>query len=121
MPLSRDPRLNRRRRVLRDGTLNSAEESLAESRPRTSRSRNATQAGELQDAPATKRSAGYSQAVRKACQHRLVQFIPVRKRSLIAIVCLSILLPALLLAAHEPARTRIVWNRPSPDPVTLLC
>lgn len=100
MPLSRDSRFDRRRRVLREGQLK-VTDAPEETQPRARRSRGTKQELDENIPPPAKRSAGYSQSVRKACQHRLVQFIPVRKRSLIAAIVASIALPALLLSIHH--------------------
>ena len=92
MPISRDPRMDRRRRVLRE---NSSEELT----PGTSARGRLNRAEELPDSGA-RRSAGYSQDVRGACGHRLVQLIPVRRRSYLTAITLSVLIPCLLLLGH---------------------
>lgn len=95
MPISRDARTNRRRRLLRDT-------SEMETGDNTSQRRNASRPIEVEefDGTAPKRKAGYSQDVRKACGQRLVQLIPVRRRSFAGVVVVSLLIPGLLLAAH---------------------
>ncbi len=93
MPISRDPRQDRRRRVLRENADAEAVELTQGSRAR----RNSVQeSSETQP----RRSAGYSQDVRNACGHRLVQLIPIRRRSFAAVIGASFLIPALLLLAH---------------------
>lgn len=99
MPLSRDPRMDRRKRILRE-SLPSEEEgaSGATARPRTRRSAAADE--NATEEPQRRRSAGYSQDVRSACQHRLVQLIPVRRRAYLFAVLASCLVPAALLVLH---------------------
>ncbi|QDV27437.1 glycosyltransferase family protein [Aureliella helgolandensis] len=93
MPISRDSRNDRRRRVLRD--------HLEEGQTgKTGKPLRGTPGSDPNFDPSVKRSAGYSQDVRRACNHRLVQLIPVRLRSFLAVVLLSLFLPGLLLAAH---------------------
>ncbi|HBE72218.1 MAG TPA: hypothetical protein DDW52_29135, partial [Planctomycetaceae bacterium] len=91
MPIARDMRNDRRRRVLR--------ENVAAEAPLKTRSR--SQIGENTGINnATKRSAGYSQDVRRACSQRLVQLIPVRPTSFAAVVLGSLLIPIIISAAH---------------------
>lgn len=95
MPISRDARMDRRRRVLRDTVEEETQPAAAARRA----NRKAAEAA-ASDGLGTKRKAGYSQDVRKACGQRLVQLIPVRRRSF-AVACLvSLLIPGLLLALH---------------------
>ncbi|MCA9192447.1 MAG: hypothetical protein KDB03_11820 [Planctomycetales bacterium] len=89
MPISRDQRLVRRRRVLRDRSDSS------ERTPRFTDKQTPDESGS-----STKRVAGYSQDVRSICGHRLVQLIPVRRRSFAAVLALSLLLPAILSCLH---------------------
>lgn len=91
MAFERDPRMDRRRRVLRDST--NVDE--IESTTRRSRSR----AAETGDIDSEKRTA-YSQDVRRTCQQRLVELIPVRRRSYSVAVMLSVMAPMVLLIAH---------------------
>lgn len=95
MPLSRDPRADRRRRVLMD-TSDSADTTTPGGR--TTRARRSVSSAPEEDRP--RRGAGYSQEVRKACGQRLVQLIPVRKRSFAAAIFVSILVPTFLLVSH---------------------
>lgn len=94
MPISRDPRNDRRRRVLRDHPDGDALLMPGEL------SSGPSSASEKDDEKTYRRSAGYSQEVRKACGHRLVQLIPVRRRSFLAAILLSTLIPILLLTGH---------------------
>ncbi len=93
MPISRDPRQDRRRRVLRENAEGEVTESGMPTRTRRSAAPDVSE-------PSTRRGAGYSHDVRNACGHRLVQFIPIRRRSFAGVIGLSFLLPALLLFAH---------------------
>lgn len=93
MPISRDPRAERRRRVLMDTT---DETDTGQTRSRRRVNRGTTD----EDAVQPRRSAGYSQDVRKACGQRLVQLIPVRRRSFLAVIFVSMMIPAFLLTAH---------------------
>ncbi len=81
--------MDRRRRVLLDA-------SSAEQAEGTRKNNTVSQPGEL----AHKKGAGYSQDVRQACGTRLVQLIPVRRRSFIAVIVASIAITASLLTAH---------------------
>lgn len=92
MPIVRDPRNDRRRRILREN----ADDSASASKASKKRRRSDTQPDE---AP-LRRGAGYSQDVRRVCGHRLVQLIPVRRRSYIAVVFASLLIPSILLTLH---------------------
>jgi hypothetical protein len=95
MPLSRDTRNDRRRRVLRE-TASPNEHSQG------ARSKQATAKGQStgEEELPTRRSAGYSQEVRKACSQRLVQLIPVRPLSFIAACLASLLVPCTLMVFH---------------------
>ena len=99
MPLSRDSRMDRRKRILRE-SLPSEEEvaSGTTARPRTSSLRYYRR--NSPDEPLRRRSAGYSQDVRGACQHRLVQLIPVRRRAYLFAVIASCIVPSVLLLMH---------------------
>lgn len=90
MALSRDTRMDRRRRVLWDASTSAQLEETTSQRHRAEDAR----------IESTRKSAGYSQDVRQACGTRLVQLIPVRKRSFIALVVVSLAVTATLLAAH---------------------
>ncbi|MCA9128411.1 MAG: hypothetical protein KDB22_15095 [Planctomycetales bacterium] len=94
MPIARDPRNERRRRILRDSLddQSPAKNSAAQKRGNTST--------DAADSANSRRGAGYSQDVRQVCGHRLVQLIPIRKRSYLAVLLISWLVPAALLALH---------------------
>lgn len=81
--------MDRRRRVLLDA-------SNAEQAEGTRKNSTVSQTGESSG----KKGAGYSQDVRQACGTRLVQLIPVRRRSFIALIVASIVITASLLTAH---------------------
>lgn len=98
MPLSRDPRMDRRKRILRE-SLPSEDEGATNATARTRSRRLATPDQDTEE-PQRRRSAGYSQDVRNACQHRLVQLIPVRRRAYLFAVFATCLIPAALLAVH---------------------
>ena len=74
MPLSRDPRMDRRKRILRENLP--VDDESASSAPARSRTRRGAEVAEESDEPTRRRSAGYSQDVRRACQHRLVAIDP---------------------------------------------
>lgn len=95
MPISRDARTDRRRRLLRDSGEDEAQPAST-----TRRSNRKADAEEGQESLGAKRKAGYSQDVRRACGQRLVQFIPVRRRSYAAVCLISLLIPGFLLAMH---------------------
>lgn len=99
MPLSRDSRLDRRKRILRE-SLPSEEEVVTNATVRTRTRRSPSTDEEVADEPLRRRSAGYSQDVRGACQHRLVQLIPVRRRAYLFAIFASCLIPVVLLVMH---------------------
>ncbi len=94
MPLSRDARTDRRRRLIRDA-FNAEVETAAVGKVRTRRSD-----AESDEEVLPRRGAGYSQDVRRECQQRLVQLIPVRRRAYLSAIAISCLIPAILLIAH---------------------
>lgn len=101
MNISRDTRIDRRRRVLRDASLNeSSQEASERSESRARRARSSAPENDNSESLPGKRSAGYSQDVRQACGTRLVQFIPVRLVSFFAVMGLTTLIVSLLLTAH---------------------
>lgn len=95
MPISRDPRMDRRRRFLRDSS-----EGNPKNAPVARPSRGGSTATDGEWPANSKKNAGYSQDVRRACGQRLVQLIPVRRRSYCAVMLASLLIPACLLTAH---------------------
>jgi hypothetical protein len=86
MTLSRDSRMDRRRRVLLDAS--SAEQAEVGTKRVQATEQN------------VKRGPSYSQDVRQACGTRLVQLIPIRKRSFVAVVLGSVLITASLILFH---------------------
>lgn len=94
MPISRDPRTDRRRRLRLEG-YDGLEQAPVSSRTKSSSSQAAEHENSRQ-----KRSAGYSQEVRRACGQRLVQLIPVRRRAFATVVAVSLLVPGMLLLGH---------------------
>ena len=100
MPISRDLRNDRRRRMLRD--------SLPKEPARKRRSTPASDPNE--SASTAKRQPSYSQDVRKACGVRLVQLIPVRTSSYVAVVLASLLIPGTLLGLHYPIFVSGTWE-----------
>lgn len=94
MPISRDARMDRRRRFLRGSGDDDVQTNAGERK--TARE---SEAPDNSD-PQVKRGAGYSQDVRRACGQRLVQLIPVRKRSFAAVIFVSLLIPCSLLTVH---------------------
>lgn len=90
MALTGDSRMDRRRRVLLDASQN-------DTTPLNSG--RSSDAGHLSSGTG-KRDAGYSLNVRQACGLRLVQLIPVRRRSYWTIVVASFLVTSLLLIGH---------------------
>lgn len=91
--------MDRRKRILREG-LPSEEEGVSGAVARTRTRRLVTSDENISDEPLRRRSAGYSQDVRGACQHRLVQLIPVRRRAYLFAVFASCIIPATLLMFH---------------------
>mgnify|MGYP003338519821 CR=1 FL=1 len=67
-----------------------------------------------------KDSPSYSQSVRKPCQQRLVQWIPIRKSSLASFVATCWMAWALLLAGHYLLHTRANSIGRSPVPIAQL-
>jgi hypothetical protein len=98
MPFSRTIRIDRRRRAIRESTL--TQPTLgAESSRRSSRKRSEADSGDPAE-NILRRDPGYSQNVRRACQQRFMQLIPIRRSSLILVISSAWLVWALLLATH---------------------
>jgi hypothetical protein len=100
MTFARNSRTDRRRRVIREAAAADTQFAIDSVRTRR-RARLSVQNGEdnLTEEQG-KRDPGYSQAVRRACQQRLVQLIPVRKRSVSLLVFFFVCLYCGLVAAH---------------------
>ena len=96
MPLSRSPRTDRRRRTMRE---NLSVYTDGSDEARVSPSRTARNA-EIPELTKKDRGAAYSHSVRSTCQQRVVQFIPVRKISLVGAVAASAAIPLLLVVLH---------------------
>lgn len=98
MPLSRNHRQDRRRRAMLDSLAQDAD--LAVENVRARRRLKSRAQDDDEDTERTYRDPGYSQAVRSACQQRIVQFIPVR-RGTVAIVLTGLWLAfGMLLFTH---------------------
>ena len=100
MPLSRSHRTDRRRRVLLDAVIHDPE--LAAEHAKVSR-RNRARARDAEEGyeeSFSYRDPGYSQAVRKACQQRLVQLIPVRRGMVAAALTVFWLAYIVLVYCH---------------------
>jgi hypothetical protein len=97
MPLSTHHRNDRRRRVIRETIA--ADADFAVESARASRRARRPAAGTADDFLAD-RDPGYSHAVRKTCQHRWVQLIPVRHASLSMVIAGLWLLWGVLLTSH---------------------
>ena len=101
MPFTRSARTDRRRRVMREAVAAEAGVAVESVRAKTRR-RVRDRDGEEEDeqSSSAKRDPGYSQAVRRACQQRLVQLIPVRRSSLMLVIVGAWTIWATLLLAH---------------------
>jgi hypothetical protein len=97
MPLSTHHRNDRRRRVIRETIA--ADADFAVESARASRRARRPAVGTADDFLA-ERDPGYSHAVRKTCQHRWVQLIPVRHASLSMVIAGLWLLWGVLLTSH---------------------
>ncbi len=98
MTFSRSARTDRRRRVMREAVAADSSIAVENLRIRKRRTREALLEGD--EDVAEQRDPGYSQAVRRACQQRLVQLIPVRASSLWLVISGMWLLWGGLLGAH---------------------
>lgn len=102
MPLSRSNRIDRRRRVMLDAVAADSEFAVESVRAKK-RLRSRENLDSPEDAPYTQkyRDPGYSQAVRKTCQQRMVQLIPVRRGTLsVVLSCMWMLWGALLFSHY---------------------
>ena len=109
MPLIRSDRSDRRRRVMREAVA--ADPGVAVESVRVKQRRRLREREALDDNPTTlKRDPGYSQAVRRACQQRLVQLIPVRRSSLMIAIAGLWMLWALLMVAHYFVHVQPISN-----------
>jgi hypothetical protein len=99
MPLSRNHRTDRRRRVMLDAIAHDSELAVENVRARK-RNRRTSEADEESEYGTTYRDPGYSQAVRRACQQRLVQLIPVRRGSVAVVLTALWIFFGMMLFAH---------------------
>ncbi len=108
MPLSRSNRIDRRRRVMLDAVAADSEFAVE-----SVRARKRSRTREIADSPNDEvylqkyRDPGYSQAVRKTCQQRMVQLIPVRRGTLSIVLSCMWMLWGCLLFSHYWIFTRV--------------
>lgn len=101
MPLSRSNRIDRRRRIMLDAVAADSEFAVDSVRAKKRfRTRENTDQDDSYEIAPKYRDPGYSQAVRKTCQQRMVQLIPVRRGTLSAVLTCMWLLWGSLLCAH---------------------
>ena len=104
MPLSRSNRIDRRRRVMLDAVAADSEfavESVRAKKRLRTRERMDSLDEHEHEYTQKYRDPGYSQAVRKTCQQRMVQLIPVRRGTLsIVLSCMWMLWGGLLFSHY---------------------
>ena len=102
MPLSRSNRIDRRRRVMLDAVATDSEFAVESVRAKKrARTRENLDSADDDEFTLKYRDPGYSQAVRKTCQQRMVQLIPVRRGTLsIVLTCMWILWGTLLFSHY---------------------
>ncbi len=102
MPLSRSNRIDRRRRVMLDAVAADSEFAVESARAKKrSRTRENFDSANVDASTQKYRDPGYSQAVRRTCQQRMVQLIPVRRGTLaIVLTCMWILWGGLLFSHY---------------------
>ncbi|MFM7927455.1 MAG: hypothetical protein ACKO9Q_07040, partial [Pirellula sp.] len=98
MVFSRSQRLDRRRRIVRESAANDA--ALAEDYARLQKKSRRNLSSDHDSFLSGEENPDYSQDVRKTCQQRIVQWIPVRTSSLSTFIASSWVIWSLLLAAH---------------------
>ena len=98
MVFSRTQRLDRRRRIVRESAASDA--AVAADHARVQKKARRSHQGAHDDFFSGLDTPGYSTEVRKPCQQRVVQWIPVRARSAATLIASCLLIWALLLAAH---------------------
>jgi len=99
MSFVRNDRNDRRRRVIREAAA--ADSELAVESVRARKRQRLSDRSEQDDSIIPiRRDPGYSQAVRKACQQRLVQLIPVRRSTLSLVLISAWSVWGLLLLSH---------------------
>ncbi|HUP77202.1 MAG TPA: hypothetical protein VM260_01485, partial [Pirellula sp.] len=102
MPLSRSNRIDRRRRVMLDAVATDSEFAVESVRAKKrSLARDHSESANEVEPTQKYRDPGYSQAVRRTCQQRMVQLIPVRRGTLtIVLICMWILWGCLLFSHY---------------------
>lgn len=114
MPLSRSNRIDRRRRVMLDAVAADSEFAVESVRAKKrARARENSDAADDDEFTLKYRDPGYSQAVRKTCQQRMVQLIPVRRGTLSIVLTCMWILWATLLFSHYWIFTRYTTFDPS--------
>ncbi|MFM7975173.1 MAG: hypothetical protein ACKO8U_08895, partial [Pirellula sp.] len=98
MVFSRSQRLDRRRRIVRESAANDA--ALAADYARLQKKSRRNLSSDHDSFLSGEENPNYSQDVRKTCQQRIVQWIPVRTSSLSTFIASSWVIWSLLLAAH---------------------
>lgn len=99
MSFSRSHRNDRRRRVIRESIAADSDFAVESARAQR-RARRAPSEDRSESIPLGYRDPGYSHAVRKTCQHRMVQLIPIRPGSLAVVLGVLWTAWGLLLLAH---------------------
>jgi hypothetical protein len=99
MSFSRSHRNDRRRRVIRESIASDSEFAIESARAQR-KARRASIDDRTESFHSGYRDPGYSQAVRKTCQQRLTQFIPIRAGSLTLVLMTMWTVWGLLLLAH---------------------
>lgn len=122
MPLSRSSRIDRRRRVMLDAVAADSEFAVESVRARKrSRTRENLDSPNDDDYTQKYRDPGYSQAVRRTCQQRMVQLIPVRRGTLSIVLSCMWMLWGGLLFSHYWIFTRAALNAaPNATPTGFL-
>lgn len=118
MSFSRTHRLDRRRRIVRESAASTAAAAGEYARPQKKVRRG------IQSDPeaffSSEETPNYSQDVRKTCQQRLVQWIPIRTQSVAIFISGCWVVWGLLLASHYLLHTRANSLGRSPIPVLQL-
>jgi len=105
MSFARNDRSDRRRRVIREAVASDSELAVESVRARK-RQRSTNLLDQDESIIPIRRDPGYSQAVRRACQQRLVQLIPVRRSSLSFVLLAAWSIWGLLLLSHYMIHVR---------------
>lgn len=118
MVFSRSQRLDRRRRIVRESAANDA--ALAADYARLQKKSRRNLSSDHDSFLSGDETPNYSQDVRKTCQQRIVQWIPVRTSSLTTFIASAWVIWSLLLAAHYLLHTSANSLGRSPVPVFQL-